>query len=468
MTGTGSYTGGTYSSSPAGLTINSNNGSIRPGTSIAGTYIVTYRIPVSGGCPALQITTTVTITAAPVASFNYNGTPYCSNEVNPSPVFSGGGVAGTFSSTAGLVFVSASTGQINLAASTSGTYTVTNTIAASGGCAAVSATSPITITALPAATISYTGTPFCRSVTTAQLVNLNGTGAYTGGTYSSSPAGLTINSSTGAITPNTSTAGTYTVAYTIPASGGCPAIPVTTLVIINSVPTATISYSSNPFCTSEGPASPTITGLTGGPFTGTNFSSSAGLTINPSTGIITPGSSTPGTYTVTYSFTGANGCINTSASAVTINPLPVVIAPASLCTGNTLVLSPVTGGTWTSSDNSIATVTNAGVVTGISSYIYLYAVIDGLQQQYLHGYCICPSCTNNFGSFFSLHKFNRKYLYNSGAGMSGYNWTISGGIINSGLGTNSVSVTWNSAGSRSISVNYTGINGCLSSVSCCL
>ena len=52
------------------------------------------------------------------------------------------------------------------------------------------------------------------------------------------------------------------------ASGGCPAIPVTTLVIINSVPTATISYSSNPFCTSEVPAI-TITGLTGGPFTGT-------------------------------------------------------------------------------------------------------------------------------------------------------------------------------------------------------
>ncbi len=60
------------------------------------------------------------------------------------PTFSGGGVAGTFSSTAGLVFVSAATGQINLAASTSGSYIVTNTIAASGGCGIVTATSPIT------------------------------------------------------------------------------------------------------------------------------------------------------------------------------------------------------------------------------------------------------------------------------------------------------------------------------------
>ena len=60
------------------------------------------------------------------------------------PTFSGGGVAGTFSSTAGLVFVSTATGQVNLAASTPGSYTVTNTIAAAGGCAVRStANSPI-------------------------------------------------------------------------------------------------------------------------------------------------------------------------------------------------------------------------------------------------------------------------------------------------------------------------------------
>jgi hypothetical protein len=54
-------------------------------------------------------------------------------------------VAGTFSSTAGLVFVSTATGQVNLSASTPGTYTVTNTIAAAGGCGIVTATSPITV-----------------------------------------------------------------------------------------------------------------------------------------------------------------------------------------------------------------------------------------------------------------------------------------------------------------------------------
>ena len=102
----------------------------------------------AGGCRK------VTVTQLPVATFNYSGTPYCQNAANPSPAFSGGGVAGIFSSTPGLVFVSTATGQVNLAASTPGDYTVTNTIAASGGCGIVAATSPITISS----GLTWTGT----------------------------------------------------------------------------------------------------------------------------------------------------------------------------------------------------------------------------------------------------------------------------------------------------------------------
>jgi len=87
----------------------------------------------------------VTVTPLPVATFSYSGTPYCPKAPNPFPTFSGGGVAGTFSSTPGLVFVSMSTGQVDIASSTPGSYTVTNTIAASGGCGIVMETSPITI-----------------------------------------------------------------------------------------------------------------------------------------------------------------------------------------------------------------------------------------------------------------------------------------------------------------------------------
>src|SRR5206468_2662244 len=202
------------------------------------------------------------ITTLPVATFSYTGSPYCQNAANPSPTFSGGGVAGTFSSTAGLVFVSTVTGQINLAASTPGTYTVTNTIAASAGCAAVTAISSVTITTLPAATISYAGSPFCSSLVGAQSVTQTGTA---GGTYSST--GLTINAATGAITPSSSTAGTYTVTYTMAAGGGCAAQTATTSVTITTLPAATINYAGSPFCSSlVGAQSVTQTGTAGGTY----------------------------------------------------------------------------------------------------------------------------------------------------------------------------------------------------------
>ena len=250
QTGTG---GGTYSST-AGLTINLLTGAIIPATSTAGTYTVTYSF--NNGTCSNTATTSVTITALPVATFSYTGSPYCQNAADPSPTFSGGGVAGTFSSTAGLVFVSTATGQINLAASTAGTYTVTNTIAAAGGCAAVTATSSVTITTLPAATISYAGTPFCNSLVAAQAVTRTGTA---GGTYSST-VGLTINPATGAITPSTSTPATYTVTYTMAAGGGCAAQTATTSVTITALPVATFSYTGSPYCQNAANPGPTFSG----------------------------------------------------------------------------------------------------------------------------------------------------------------------------------------------------------------
>jgi large repetitive protein len=84
------------------------------------------------------------------------------------------------------------------------------------------------------AAISYAG-PFCTNITAAQNVTLSGTGTFTGGTYSST-AGLSINATTGAIIPSTSTPNTYVVTYTKPGIGGCPNTVTTTSVTINPKP----------------------------------------------------------------------------------------------------------------------------------------------------------------------------------------------------------------------------------------
>jgi len=137
--------------------VNISDGGIYGGTTSA-TLVLTnpgiakngkiYRCIVTTSCgtsPVNSNTALLTVTVLPVATFSYTGTPYCPTATNPSPTFSGGGIAGTFSSTAGLVFVNVLTGQVDLSASTPGDYIVTNTIAAAGGCGIVIETSPISI-----------------------------------------------------------------------------------------------------------------------------------------------------------------------------------------------------------------------------------------------------------------------------------------------------------------------------------
>lgn len=132
--------GGIYSGAATATLILTNPGTVKNGK--------TYRCVITTTCGASPVNTSdalLTVTPLPVATFSYPGTPYCPNAANPLPTFSGGGIAGTFSSGAGLVFVSTATGEINIAASTPGSYTVANTVTAPGGCGEVIATSPFEI-----------------------------------------------------------------------------------------------------------------------------------------------------------------------------------------------------------------------------------------------------------------------------------------------------------------------------------
>jgi|GEM_PF-3847602 len=142
--------GGTFTFSPAGLVINSSTGVIDLSASAINTYDVTYST--SGACPDAS-TIQITITLAPSADFSYAQSDYCSDEPNPLPTFPSGASAGTFSaSPSGLFFVNTATGEINLSATSPGTYTITNNIPASGGCAAASHSESVSV--YPAATAS--------------------------------------------------------------------------------------------------------------------------------------------------------------------------------------------------------------------------------------------------------------------------------------------------------------------------
>jgi hypothetical protein len=73
--------------------------------------------------------------------------------------------------------------------------------------------------------------------------------------------------------------------------------------------------------------------------------------------------------TATFRFRlSATGCLSQPSSALTVNGRPTVdiVGSAEICIGNNTTLSPSTGGTWTSSNPAVATVTNGGVVTGVA------------------------------------------------------------------------------------------------------
>ena len=175
-------------------------------------------------------------------------------------------------------------------------------------------------------------------------------------------------------------AGTYTVTVTSPS---CTNV-ATADVVVNALPTATVSYPSGSFC-ATGTITPTITGTTGG-----TFSSTPGLSINSSTGAVNLASSAAGTYTVTYSFSNAvTGCSNTTTTSVTVNALPLVVTHSqSNCAPGTVNLTAAavtsgstTGLTYTYYTDAAGTVTLSNPATVATSGTY-----------YIKGYLASTGC----------------------------------------------------------------------------
>jgi uncharacterized repeat protein (TIGR01451 family) len=76
---------------------------------------------------------------------------------------------------------------------------------------------------------------------------------------------------------------------------------------------------------------------------------------------------TEGTFTVEVQEHDQNNCSSDiKTGLVTVVALTVVTAPTQVCIGSSASLTPTIGGTWISNNTAIATVTDAGLITGIS------------------------------------------------------------------------------------------------------
>ena len=197
----------------------------------------------------------------------------------------------------------------------------------------------------PACCFGRVSTAACRNL--ANLTPITVAGFTTGGTFSATPNGLSINSSTGVIS-NSSISGTYTIKYEVLADNNgnvCRAFGSSTSTLVIEpliVAASTLNYSSsNTFCgigggivapvlittyTYDGVASatvptpnPNVTGIyTVSPVV------VPGLVLNSVTGEIDFATSAPGTYIVKFTATGATpNCYTGNNPEVTI----IITAP---------------------------------------------------------------------------------------------------------------------------------------------
>ena len=163
------------------------------------------------------------------------------------------------------------------------------------------------------------------------------------------------------------TSGTLTVTPgNICGNGASSSYPIT----VASVTSATITYPLAIYCQSTaGTISPTLTGPGGGTYT----SSPSGL-IMTSAGVITPSTSTAGTYTITYTYTSGS-CTVTTTTTVQISPNPIVsvtATPSLVCSGGSsqLSVSADAGGNYSVASIAYSSLAPAAATTTIWSTTY--------------------------------------------------------------------------------------------------
>lgn len=365
--------------------------------------------------------------------------------------------------------------SVNIAAgSPGGTMSVNGTSVCGNGTA-----SSISITVKPRPSITVTGpASACSGVAGNVYATQTSMSGYlwtiSGGTIT---AGGTSTSSTATVTWNT--VGNQSISVNYNAINGCNAInPTAYPVTVNPLPVPVITGPMEACAGSAGNLYTTTAGMTsyvwsvssGGIITagGTSTSNTATVKWN-----------TAGAQTVTVNYQNSNGCAANPPTAypVLVNPLPVPIiaGPSEVCTGTAghvyITESNMTNYTWSVSTGGTITAgsgTNSITVTWNQSGAKTVSV----------GYTNLNGCTSLTPTIFNVNVAalpvpvisgpantcigGSGYIYYTQPGMTDYLWTISsGGVIESGLGTDSISVTWNTLGSQTVSVTYTNQGGCV-------
>ncbi len=403
--------GGTWTSGATGIaTIGSTSGVVLGVTT--GVTMITYMMPT--GCFSTAL---VTINPLPSPILGFSSV--C---IGASITLSDGTPGGTWSRSNSNVTVNSTSGLVT--GVTFGTTVITYTLPT--GCYV---TKMVTVNTSP-------------GLITGNLnVCLGGTSALSnpavGGIWTSSlPSIATVGSSSGVVTGVT--LGTSVISYSV--GSGCLA---TAVVTVNALPA--VIAGPGVVC-----AGSTIT-LTDATLGGTWSSGTTSVaTIGSLTGIVTGVIS--GTSIITY--TGSTGCSRTTMITVNTAPSPIG-GPSAVCPLATILLTDgVTGGTWTSSVPTVATIgPGSGIVSGVATgtTTITYTLINGCRTSTT--ITVSPAPTPISGPT-SVCAGSSVTLTD---GIAGGSWSTSSAIVS--VGSLSGSVAGVTAGVVTISYSL-GSGGC--------
>jgi uncharacterized protein (TIGR02145 family) len=479
-------TGYSWTITPDGnITSGSGTSAIQVTWPTAGLKTVSVNYVDLAGCTAASFATyNVTVNGLPSPSINGN-TSMCEGTTGMVYTAQPGMSNYTWTVSAGGTITAGGTATDSTATitwNTAGAQSVSVNYSDANGCRAAAPMSyPVNVLPLPAPTV---GGPagFCVGVPGAVYNTQAGMTSYqwviSAGGIITSGGSSTDNS----VTVTWNTAGAQTVSVNYSDANGCTAVSSFTYnVMVNALPVPTMTGSATVCAGTTGVVYTTQAGMinyswivsAGGTIT------SGGTATDPSVSVTW---NTPGAQSVTINYNDPIGCTSVSAFVfpVTVNPLPVptLTGNNNLCAGTTGVVYSTQEGmnnySWaisaggtitaggTATDNT-ATVTwnNAGAQSVSVNYSDANNCTATAPVSYPVTILPLPSPTVAGPAAFCIGVPGA--VYNTQAGMTNYQWVISsGGTVTAGGANtdNSVTVTWNTAGAQSVTINYHDANGC--------
>ncbi|WP_442935214.1 putative Ig domain-containing protein [Micromonospora sp. CPCC 206061] len=312
---------------PPGLSISSSTGSVTGTPTAAGTYNVTVTASDSSS-PAKTGITFYWWSVALAVSNPGNQTSAVGMPTSPVNHTATGGTAPYSWSASGLpagLSINSSTGAISGTPTAAGTYSVT--VTATNSSPYRTGRASYSWTVMPGLAVSNPGNQTSAFGSPISPVNHTASGGTAPYSWSASglPAGLSINSSTGAISGTPTAAGTYSV--TVTATNSSPYRTGRASYSWTVMPGLAVSNPGNQTSAFGSPISPVNHTASGGtaPYSWSASGLPAGLSINSSTGAISGTPTAAGTYSVTVTVTDSSSPTRTGRALYswTVSPAPI-------------------------------------------------------------------------------------------------------------------------------------------------